>query len=157
MQLFTNAEAAAYLRLRERKIYEMVGEGTVPCTKVTARAFWRRIQSNNYPCMQKVSWLESLRAFRDSIWGLLLIFHRARGHLHGCLYADRSRSGERGLCLCRRGVRLSRYEADRCAEGAACLGQYERDDPLHHHQRGAVLVPDDKRADSAGDDCVDQR
>jgi C4-dicarboxylate transporter DctM subunit len=52
----------------------MVGEGTVPCTKVTARAFWRRIQSNNYPCMQKVSWLESLRAFRDSIWGLLLIF-----------------------------------------------------------------------------------
>ena len=44
MQLFTNAEAAAYLRLRERKIYEMVGEGTVPCTKVTARAFWRRIQ-----------------------------------------------------------------------------------------------------------------
>jgi putative molybdopterin biosynthesis protein len=37
MQLFTTAEAAAYLRLKERKIYEMVAEGTVPCTKVTGR------------------------------------------------------------------------------------------------------------------------
>src|ERR1700690_3530686 len=30
MQLFTTAEAASYLRLKERKIYEMVAEGTVP-------------------------------------------------------------------------------------------------------------------------------
>jgi putative molybdopterin biosynthesis protein len=37
MQLFTTAEAAAYLRLKERKIYEMVAEGSVPCTKVTGR------------------------------------------------------------------------------------------------------------------------
>jgi putative molybdopterin biosynthesis protein len=37
MQLFTTAETAAYLRLKERKIYEMVAEGTVPCTKVTGR------------------------------------------------------------------------------------------------------------------------
>ncbi len=37
MQLFTTAEAASYLRLKERKIYEMVAEGSVPCTKVTGR------------------------------------------------------------------------------------------------------------------------
>jgi len=37
MELFTTAEAAAYLRLKERKIYEMVADGTVPCTKVTGR------------------------------------------------------------------------------------------------------------------------
>ena len=37
MELFTTAEAAAYLRLKERKIYEMVAEGAVPCTKVTGR------------------------------------------------------------------------------------------------------------------------
>jgi putative molybdopterin biosynthesis protein len=37
MQLFTTAEAAAYLRLKERKIYEMVAEGGVPCTKATGR------------------------------------------------------------------------------------------------------------------------
>jgi putative molybdopterin biosynthesis protein len=35
--LFTTSEAAAYLRLKERKIYEMVAEGSVPCTKVTGR------------------------------------------------------------------------------------------------------------------------
>ena len=28
MQLFTTAEAAGYLRLKERKIYEMVAEGS---------------------------------------------------------------------------------------------------------------------------------
>ena len=33
----------------------------------------------------------------------------------------------------------------RRAEGAARLGQHERDAALHHHQRGAVLVPDDAR------------
>jgi excisionase family DNA binding protein len=37
MQLFTTSEAASYLRLKERKIYEMVAEGTVPCSKVTGR------------------------------------------------------------------------------------------------------------------------
>jgi excisionase family DNA binding protein len=37
MQLLTTAEAAAYLRLKERKLYEMVSEGTIPCTKVTGR------------------------------------------------------------------------------------------------------------------------
>jgi len=37
VQLLTTAEAAAYLRLKERKIYEMVAEGAVPCTKVTGR------------------------------------------------------------------------------------------------------------------------
>ncbi|HET9714621.1 MAG TPA: helix-turn-helix transcriptional regulator [Pseudolabrys sp.] len=37
MQLLTTAEAAAYLRLKERKIYEMVAAGTVPCTKITGR------------------------------------------------------------------------------------------------------------------------
>jgi excisionase family DNA binding protein len=37
MQLLTTAEAAAYLRLKERKIYELVAEGAVPCTKITGR------------------------------------------------------------------------------------------------------------------------
>ena len=30
-------EAAAYLRLSERKLYELVAQGAVPCTKVTGR------------------------------------------------------------------------------------------------------------------------
>jgi putative molybdopterin biosynthesis protein len=35
--LLTTDEAAAYLRLSERKLYELVANGTVPCTKVTGK------------------------------------------------------------------------------------------------------------------------
>jgi excisionase family DNA binding protein len=35
--LLTTEEAAAYLRLSERKLYELVANGAVPCTKVTGR------------------------------------------------------------------------------------------------------------------------
>jgi excisionase family DNA binding protein len=48
MQLFTTSEAAAYLRLKERKIYEMVAEGTVPCTKVTGRWLFPKAQLDHW-------------------------------------------------------------------------------------------------------------
>jgi putative molybdopterin biosynthesis protein len=35
--LFTTEEAATYLRLSERKLYELVANGAVPCTKVTGK------------------------------------------------------------------------------------------------------------------------
>src|SRR5256886_3343511 len=35
--LLTTDEAATYLRLSERKLYELVANGVVPCTKVTGR------------------------------------------------------------------------------------------------------------------------
>jgi len=34
---------------------------------------WYRARSNNYPRMPKASWAERFKAFRESIWGLLLI------------------------------------------------------------------------------------
>ena len=48
MQLFTTAEAAAYLRLKERKIYEMVAEGAVPCTKVTGRWLFPKVELDHW-------------------------------------------------------------------------------------------------------------
>ena len=48
MQLFTTAEAASYLRLKERKIYEMVAEGTVPCTKVTGRWLFPKVEIDHW-------------------------------------------------------------------------------------------------------------
>src|SRR5256885_9445612 len=36
-ELLTTDEAAAYLRLSERKLYELVANGAVPCTKVTGK------------------------------------------------------------------------------------------------------------------------
>jgi putative molybdopterin biosynthesis protein len=37
MRLLTTAEAAEYLRLKERKLYELVAESALPCTKATGR------------------------------------------------------------------------------------------------------------------------
>ena len=48
MELFTTSEAAAYLRLKERKIYEMVAEGTVPCTKVTGRWLFPKAELDHW-------------------------------------------------------------------------------------------------------------
>lgn len=38
----TTEEAAAYLRLKERKLYELVGQGGVPCTKVSGKWLFPR-------------------------------------------------------------------------------------------------------------------
>ena len=40
--LLTTDEAATYLRLSERKLYELVAQGAVPCTKVTGRWLFPR-------------------------------------------------------------------------------------------------------------------
>jgi excisionase family DNA binding protein len=48
MQLFTTAEAASYLRLKERKIYEMVADGAVPCTKVTGRWLFPKAELDHW-------------------------------------------------------------------------------------------------------------
>jgi excisionase family DNA binding protein len=41
-ELLTTDEAANYLRLSERKLYELVASGAVPCTKVTGRWLFPR-------------------------------------------------------------------------------------------------------------------
>ena len=41
-ELLTTDEAARYLRLSERKLYEMIAQGSVPCTKATGRWLFPR-------------------------------------------------------------------------------------------------------------------
>src|SRR6266478_6021373 len=41
--LLTTDEAATYLRLSERKLYELVANGVVPCTKVTGRWLFPKV------------------------------------------------------------------------------------------------------------------
>jgi len=41
-ELLTTDEAASYLRLSERKLYELVASGDVPCTMVTGRWLFPR-------------------------------------------------------------------------------------------------------------------
>src|SRR5262249_61187513 len=40
--LLTTDEAATYLRLSQRKLYELLAKGSVPCTKVTGRWLFPR-------------------------------------------------------------------------------------------------------------------
>ena len=42
LELLTTTEAADYLRLRERKLYELVANRQIPCTKVTGRWLFSR-------------------------------------------------------------------------------------------------------------------
>jgi len=42
MDLLTTAEAADYLRLGERKLYELIAEGRIPCSKVTGKWLFPR-------------------------------------------------------------------------------------------------------------------
>lgn len=42
LHLLTTVEAANYLRIKERKLYELVAEGAIPCTKVTGKWLFPR-------------------------------------------------------------------------------------------------------------------
>jgi C4-dicarboxylate transporter DctM subunit len=81
----------------------------------------------------------------------------ARRHLFGPVHADRSRRRGCRLCLHHRGVRLQGTEVLRGAGRAAQSGVDERDDPLHHHQCGGVLLAADLGADSPIHGRMDDR
>lgn len=48
MRLFTTLEAAEYLRLKERKLYELVAEQAIPCTKVTGKWLFPKAELDNW-------------------------------------------------------------------------------------------------------------
>src|SRR5215475_9140956 len=48
LELLTTAEAAAYLRLRERKLYELVADRQIPCTKVTGKWLFSRADLDHW-------------------------------------------------------------------------------------------------------------
>lgn len=48
MDLLTTAEAAAYLRLKERKLYDLVAAGMIPCSKVTGRWLFPRAELDRW-------------------------------------------------------------------------------------------------------------
>jgi putative molybdopterin biosynthesis protein len=48
MHLLTTQEAANYLRLKERKLYELVAEQAIPCTKVTGKWLFPKAELDNW-------------------------------------------------------------------------------------------------------------
>ena len=49
-QLLTTKEIAAYLKINEKKVYQLIQEGTIPCTRVVGK--WL------FPLEQINRWLE---------------------------------------------------------------------------------------------------
>ena len=59
LTLLTVTEAADYLRMGERKLYELVAEGGVPCTKVTGKWLFPRGELDTWmttPSKLRIGW-----------------------------------------------------------------------------------------------------
>jgi len=122
-----------------------------------AAVTWFIAYRNHYPKMPRATLKQQWTAFRESVWGLLLIAIVLGGIYGGiftpteaaavaatyAFFTDGSRRGGRDLRLLHHGVRLQGIEAARGRPGAAAGRQHELDAALHHHQCGVVLVPDD--------------
>ncbi len=64
-------------RVLSASVAQLFMAGVVPgliLASMLGMTTFYRAWKNDYPRMQKASWLEALRTFRDSMWGLLLIF-----------------------------------------------------------------------------------
>ena len=64
-------------RVLSASVAQLFMAGVVPgliLASMLGMTTFYRAWKNNYPRMQKASWPEALIAFRDSVWGLLLIF-----------------------------------------------------------------------------------
>jgi putative molybdopterin biosynthesis protein len=48
LELLTTSEAAAYVRIKERKLYELIAERQIPCTKVTGKWLFSRADLNRW-------------------------------------------------------------------------------------------------------------
>jgi putative molybdopterin biosynthesis protein len=48
LELLTTGEAAGYLRLKERKLYELVADRQIPCTKVTGKWLFSRVDLDRW-------------------------------------------------------------------------------------------------------------
>ena len=59
-ELLNTDEAAAYLRLSERKLYELVAAGAVPCSKVTGRWLFPKTALDRWVTSGMPSALKSL-------------------------------------------------------------------------------------------------
>ena len=112
---------------------------------------WCRARKNNYPRQPKATWGERWRTFRESIWGLLLIVVVIGGIYTGIFTPTEAAAMSAVYAFF---VAVFVYKDMPLAKVPKVLldsGEHERDAALHHHQRGDVHLPDDLRADSAGD------
>lgn len=54
MGFLTAGEAADYLRIGERKLYELVADGAIPCSKVTGKWLFPRHELDDWLCRKPI-------------------------------------------------------------------------------------------------------
>ncbi len=91
----------------------------------------------------KATWGERLIAFRESIWGLLLIVIVLGGIYSGMFTPTEAAAMSAVYCLHHRRFRLPRRTVQENPESPAGFSQHVSHAALYHHQRGPVLLPDD--------------
>ena len=134
--------------------------GIVPgiiLASMLAAVTWFIAWRNGYPRMPKATLGEQWTAFRESVWGLLLI-GIVLGGIYGGIFTPTEAAAVAAVYAFFITVFVYKeLKLREVPQGAAAGGEHELDAALHHHQRGAVLVPDDARADPAGDGGLDHR
>ena len=81
-----------------------------------------------------------MRAFRESFWGLFLIVLVLGGIYSGLFTPTEAAAVAAVYAFVIAVFVYKEIEVSRSAGGAAQGGVHERDDPLHHHQCGGVLL-----------------
>ena len=89
-------------------------------------------------------------AFRESVWGLLLIVIVIGGIYTGLFTPTEAAAMSAVYAFFIAVFVYKDMKLSDVPKRAAVVGEYERDAALHHHQRDAVLVPADQREYSAG-------
>ena len=134
--------------------------GIVPgimLASMLAAVTWFIAWRNGYPRMQRATFGQQWTAFRESVWGLLLIVI-VLGGIYGGIFTPTEAAAVAAVYAFF--ITVFVYKELKLREVSKVLlqaAQHELDAALHHHQRGAVLVPDDARADPAGDGGLDHR
>jgi excisionase family DNA binding protein len=121
MELLTSGEAADYLRLKERKLYELVANGAVPCTKVTGRWLFPKAELDRW-IMRTLAQPGGLAPAEPA---------RIIGGSHDPLLEWALRESGSGLATLPEGSEcgLERFIAGEVMAAAIHLHALERDDP----------------------------
>jgi C4-dicarboxylate transporter DctM subunit len=124
--------------------------GNLLLAMVLGGTTWYRAMKFNYPRMPRHSFGERLKAFRESIWGLLLIVVVMGGIYSGMFTPTEAAAMSAVYAFIVAVFVYKDLSLKRRAAGAAQLGEHVGDAALHHHQRRALLVHHDQREHPAG-------
>ncbi len=116
---------------------------------------WFVAKKRDYPCLPKASFRTLMRAFRESVWGLLLIVVVIGGIYTG-IFTPTEAAAMSAVYAFIVAVFVYRdmtlKDVPRTLLAAANMSC---DDSLHHHQRRTLFLFADIRADSSGVDLLD--